>query len=393
METPFSIMCFSWNADGLRLCETMSQSKADAARKGFKAFISMKQQCISPDFFEGIRSIIREKRPGLVVMVTEDEDKSDTYFHSDLLASAMPEIGYGLLKRDKLQGVGEAASKVKLVNVPSGKPSGSALRISIYATNEMLPDFKGEEKTIKKFFSNNGQVSSKCTAGDRISGAIASYVWHPRYGKFVFIAANLPSGADALKLGKGLDYNTYRSAIKSANNICLISLFNKFVDGLTTESKPDHVFLLGDLNYDVVVPNKDSLDVIKDLVDNLSAQKIRDLQQYDELTKDKPEILRDFKEGVGGNGPLFMPTWKLERSRPKECSPNENTQKIDITCFEHPKGSIGGIGWHDRILYKENISSNNYMAHCLSYNRIDINNMNSSSHAGVIGFFEMRPIE
>ena len=391
MSSPFSIMCFSWNASGLRLCETMSQSKADESRKGFRAFISMKQPCISPDFFEGIRDIIREKQPGLVVMVTEDEDKSDTYFHSDLLPTAMPEIGYGLLKRDKLQGVGEVASKVPQIKVPTGKPSGSALRISIYAKNDYLSGFKSEEKVIKKFFGNDGQVESTCRAGDRISGAIASYVWHETYGKFVFIAVNLPSGSDSLKVGKGLDYATYRSAIKSANNICLISLLNKFVGSVPTESKPDHIFLLGDMNYDIVVPNKTNMEVVSELAANISASKIKELQTSDELKGALGEALSGFKEGVSGEGPLFMPTWRLARNRPDNCVPAADSTKIDITCFGEPNESLGGIGWHDRILYKENMTSN-YMAHCLAYNRLDVKNMHASTHAGVTALFEMRPV-
>lgn len=392
MTTPFSIMCFSWNAAGLRLCETMSQSKADDARKGFKAFISMKQPCLSPDFFEGIRSVIRDKQPSIVVMVTEDEDRSDTYFHSDLLPAAMPEIGYGLLKRDKLEGVGEAASKVPQIKVPTGKPSGSALRMSIYAQNAVLPGLRVEEKLIKKFFGNDGQVEGICRQGDRISGAIAAYVWHETYGKFVFIAANIPSGADSLKVGKGLDYASYRVATKSANNLCLISLLNKFVDALPAESKPDHVFLLGDLNYDVVVPNKRNIEVITELASNLSAVKLKELQNSDELKlalNDAP--LKGFKEGVSNEGPLFMPTWRLARGRPDSCSPAADATRVDITCFGDPDEALGGIGWHDRILYKENMTSH-YMAHCLTYNRLDVLNMHASTHAGITALFEMRPV-
>lgn len=389
MTAPFSIMCFSWNASGLRLCETMSQTKADQSRKGVKAFVTRKQPCVAPDFFENIRTTIREKTPALVVMVTEDEDNSDTYFHSDLLPSAMGEIGYGLLKRDKLDGVGKVPSKVPQIRVPTGDPKGSALRMSIYSINEMLPAFQSEEKIIRKFFSNNGQVGSKCQTGDRISGAIAAYVWHETFGKFAFIATNLPSGSDSLKVGKSLDYTSYRVASKSANNLCLIKMLNKFVDSLPKESKPDHVFMLGDFNYDIVVPNKQNYEVVSDLAANLTASKFKELQNFDELSlalKEQP--LLGFKEGPGGNGPLFMPTWRLSRARPQTCSPNENTTSVDIACFGSPNDPLGGIGWHDRILYKDLMSSY-YVTHCLSYNRFDVLNTTSSTNAGVVALFEL----
>lgn len=385
---PFSIMCFSWNASGLRLCETMSQDVARGARRGFRAALAMKKDCVASDFFEDIRGIIRQTQPGLVIMTTEDEDKNRTYFHSNLLPSQMPEIGYTFLKRDKLDNVGEISPAERRDNIASGKPSGSALRMSIYVRNNIAQGFISKEKVIKQFFRNDGQVTALCKQGNRIAGAIAAYVWHEIYGKFCFIAANLPSGGDALKLDKNLDYETYRAATKSANNLCLISLLNKFTNEVPDNLRPDHLFLMGDLNYDIVVPNKDPSNVIAEIANNLSATKLRELQHYDELSIALKEIpLRGFKEGVSGEGPLFMPTWNLTRKRPIACVPSDSTNKVDKSCFNDKYG----IGWHDRILYKEEMTSN-YMAHCTLYNRIDIGNMRESTHAGVIGLYEMRVV-
>lgn len=390
MATPFSIMCFAWNASGLKLCETMSQLKADEARKGFKAFITMKRPCVAPDFFEDIRSIIRTRRPGLVVMTTEDEDRSDTYFHAELLPSAMPEIGYTLLKRDKMEGVGE--SGLVPSKIVTGNPSGNALRISIYVRNDLLQGFRMEERRLSQFFGNDGQAEISCKQGDRASGAIGAYVWHETYGKFLFIATRLASGSEALKVGKGLDYASYRSATRSANNLCLISIINTFVNGLPDEAKPDHVVLLGDLNYDVVVPGKKNVEIISQLAGNVTASNIKELQKFDELKKameDPP--LNGFKEGVSAEGPLFMPTWRLARGRPDACVPDKDTTKVATSCFSPPTEALGGLGWHDRILYKETMTSN-YILHCLDYNRLDVKNMHQSTHAGVTAFFEVRPI-
>lgn len=390
-SVPFNIMCFSWNASGLRLCESMSQLQADKARTGLRGFLS--KPCIAPDFFEDIRSNIRDKQPALVVMSTEDEDKSDTYFHSDLLQKLMPEIGYNLLKRDQKYGVGAVPAGIPQVNVPSGNPSGSALRISIYARDDVFPSFENNEKELNYFFGNNGQLEATCPLGNKSAGAIASYVTHDVFGKFVFITVDFPGGIDSLKIGRGLDYASYRVVATSSNNICLSSLINKFIDSLPVEAKPDHIFLLGDLGFDIVVPNRHNIDVITELSNNLTAIKLKDLQKYDELTNSKNynSPLSGFKEGVSNEGPLFMPTWRLARGRPNECSPNRDTTKISTTCFENVANDAGGIGWHDRILYKEAMTSH-YMSHCLQYNRIDIKNMHASSHAGVVALFEMRPI-
>lgn len=393
MTAPFNIMCFSWNASGLRLCETMSQNKADAARKGFKAFITMKQPCLAPDFFDEIRVIINAKLPSLVVMTTQDEDSNGTYFHAEFLPSSMSEMGYFLLKREIFGGIGELASGVPQIRVPSGKPSGSALRISIYALNALMPGLKLEEKLMSNFFSNNGQVEAKCNQGGRTSGAIGAYVWHETYGKFVFIATHIPYGADSLGINQELDYISYRAAIRSTNTLCLISLMNKFVNSLSQQSRPDHIFLLGDLNYDIVIPGRKNIEIISELTANISANKLKDFQKNDELKKAMEDIpLEGFKEGVSGEGPLFMPTWRLARGRPDSCVPSNDTTKISTSCFDNSGIEFGGIGWHDRILYKEMMTSN-YIAHCTDYTRLDIKNMHASTHAGVTAFFEMLPIQ
>ena len=392
MDTPLSIMCFSWNASGLKLCETMSQAKADDARKGFKAFITRKGPCLAPDFFEEIRANINKRKPSIVVMTTQDEDSNGTYFHSDLLPTSMPEIGYSFLKRDKLNGIGETSSGVPQLRVPTGTPRGSALRISIYVRSELIDEFRTEEKIMDKFFDNNGQSEATCNQGSRVSGAIASYVWHATYGKFAFIATHLPAGLDSLKVGTKLDYPSYRVASRSSNSLCLLSIYNHLVTSLPGESRPDHIFILGDLNYDIVVPGKKNIEVVTSLTSNITAAKLKEIQRYDELKKAMEDVpLAGFKEGVSAEGPLFMPTWRLTRGRPDSCVPAPNTTKIDASCFSQPNDALGGVGWHDRILYKEMMTSN-YMAHCIDYNRVDVKNMHASVHAGVTAFFEMRSV-
>lgn len=394
MGETFKIMTFAWNASGLRLCETMSQEKADSTRN---RIFNLRKDCIAPNFFEVIRDIITDKQPNLVVMSSEDEDVDNTYFHSELLLKAMPEIGYSLLKKNKLSDVGEVASGVRLGNIPSGEPSGSALRISIYARNDTLQFLRIEERRLNKFFGNKGQKKLKYSQGQGISrrksGAIASYVWHEIYGKFVFIATDIPSGVDILNIGKRFDYEKYRAASKSANTLFLITLLDKMIDSVKEEYKPDHIFLMGDLNYDIVVPRKPINELVSDIIKDVSARNFKNLQQYDELKQNLETIpLNGFKEGVSNEGPLFMPTWRLARGRSDKCVPGPNNE-INAGCFAPPNYGLlgGGIGWHDRILYKELMTSH-YITHCTDYNRLDVNNMHASTHAGVLGIYEMRPI-
>lgn len=381
----FSIMCFSWNASGLRLCETMSQLRADEARAGLRSYITRKPPCIVPDFFEEIRHEITTRRPSLVVMTTQDEDSNGTYFHAELLPNALPEINYSLLKRNVLTGIGETASGVKLTNVPSGEPGGSALRISIYAHNSIIKSLREMEENI------NGQVESTCDQGSKMSGAIASYVWHPVYGKFAFIAVHIPAGVNTLT-GKRENYLAHRTKNKAGNIICLLKIYEELVISLPDELRPDHLFLLGDMNYDIVLHSKDAQAAIKEISDNVSAAKLKELQRYDEMRWDMNSYpLYGFKEGVAGEGPLFMPTWNLERGRPSSCAPGKTSTQVDPKCFSKSIDPLITIGWHDRILYKEFMTSK-YMSHCIDYNRLDLDNMRQSTHAGVTAFFELRPI-
>ena len=382
----FKIKVFSWNAGGLRLCETMSQKKADEARKGFFAAITLKKKCVAPDFFETIRASIIEDDPELIVMTTQDEDSKDTYFHSDLVPDIMTEIGYSLVKRHQVYKVGEAASGVVLKKVISGVPSGSALRMSIYARNDVFPDIESGEMELQGFMGHEGQQEAKCIQSERYSGAIVGYIWHRRYGKFAFIAVDIPAGVSALNVTDQLEYESFRAVAKAANTICLTGIFNKFITRLPDEAQPDHVFLIGDLNYDIVVANKSSLDVISELAANQNAGKLKEIQKNDELRQAMNEVpaLYGFKEGVSNEGPLFMPTWNMAMGRPESCA-----TKVTSDCYSSDIRIHGGIGWHDRILYKE-LQKSPFVAHCLSYNRIDIQNMHESTHAGVIADFDIR---
>lgn len=386
-DTSFTIMCFTWNSSGLKLCETTSVEQADKNRQGFLAFISGKKQCVVPDFFNDISALISKNLPSLVIMTTQDEDDERTYFHSDLLQSTMPKLEYTLLRKDKLSGVGDDYNIYD--RVPTGEPTKTALRMSIYAHNSVAKHLLFEEKIMLRSFNND--FSMKCQQGDNVSGAIVSYVWHEKYGKFAFIAVHLPSNVNStLQSNPNIDYTSFRATTKSKNSLCLLNIYNKFVSSLDQKERPDHVFLLGDLNYDIVIPKKTNMEIQTLVASNLTIAKIKELQRFDELSVAIKEVpLIGFKEGVSSEGPLFIPTWKFVRYRPDSCN---NDSSISRTCFPSVDEQVGGIGWHDRILYRELMTSN-YIAHCSSYNRMDIKNMHLSTNAGVIGFFEMKPVQ
>lgn len=375
MSSPLTIMCFTWNAAGLRLCETMSQVKADTARSGLRGVF--KTKCITPDFFRNITDTIDTEKPGLLVITTQGEDSTDSYFHSTFLPYWLSEINYDLLKRDKLSDVGEKIT-TKLI---TGIPSGTALRMSVYSRNDLIKDFKAQERALDKLVGNDGQLNGRFTDAGRNAGAICSYVWHPKYGKFAFIAAHLPSGINVLDV-QGTNFDTYRSSIKAANTLALNNFSDHFVGSLPTNAKPDHIFLLGDLNYDIVIPGQSNINILQVAIDTANISRLISNDELQEAKKHVP-FLKDFKEGTNGIGPLFVPTWRLKRDRPDSCS-----KTVTTSCFETPSEKIGGVAWHDRILYKDSANSL-YVIDCLTYDRVDIKNMHYSTHAGAIGTYRI----
>ena len=372
--TPFNIMCFTWNADGLRLCETMSQNRADQTRqRGFGVF---KSACTAPDFFEDIRDAIKAKRPALTIMVTENEANGGSYFHSNLLPDAMPEIGYVLLDKETFNNIGETNDR--------------SIRISVYTRLELVPQFRSQQRLLARFFGESEKAT--CKQSSRISGAIAIYIQHEVYGRFAFIAAHLPLGSTMSDISSTIDRDTYRAVIRATNQLCLIHIMDKLVNSLAAPDRPDHIFLLGDLNYDITVPGRRVADVISEVATNFTVQALRNLRQYDELRRalEEPPLF-GFKEGVAAEGPLFPPTSRLLRGRGPNCNIERGANRIDVSCFGDVNEITAHVGWHDRILYRDTLTSP-YLIHCTEYNRIDVKNLHESTHAAVIGLYELRPI-
>lgn len=377
----FKIMCFAWNASGLRLCETLSQSKADDNRKGFK--LTKRAKCVAPDFFLNLRNNIIKENPDLVVITTEDENDKDTYFHAELLKQDMSEHNYSLIKRDVLENVGEVAAGVKYDKLVSGSASGSSLRISIYARNNVVPDLQVAD--MPSFYGRkDSQAGVIC--GNSHSGAIGSYLWHKTFGKFVFIAVKLTTGSTFDNYGS--NYSERRTAIHNANMGCLLGIVEKLINKpKPIELKPQHIFLLGDFNSNIVIPDMTNERIIESIVAAPNATTFAKLLQYDELTKSMNEFpLKGYSEGVSGakKGPLFLPTWKLTRGRSDRCEITETNKSINANCFD---GS-SGIGWHDRILYSDALESE-YVTVCEQYNRFDVGNMHQSNQAGVMGIYKL----
>ena len=99
------ILCFTLNTHGTYLCEKYYTDENDKISRGLigKGFSFTKRNpnCYNPIFFVEIAEYIEIHDPDMVVFTTVDDPPNGTYFHSDFLESAMFDMEYTLLGKDK----------------------------------------------------------------------------------------------------------------------------------------------------------------------------------------------------------------------------------------------------------------------------------------------------
>jgi len=377
-----SILVLNWNADELRLCETTVQSIADNARSRLKGLL--KSPCITPTFLNYLRDSILLNQPQLVVVTTPNEADSASYLHSDTLPNLLPTLQYQLLRREKIAGVGH-----QVVPVVTGATS-PALRISVYVHNAVVDDWIYADKRMNKLIPD-GITESILQYGNGYVGMITIHLWHRFYGKFAVTTVDLPE--DVLPVPVNT-YSKNRLASKSVSNISLLTWLTEITDSMSPTERPDHLILCGSFNYQLVVPDKTILETIRTASGNLSKANLKAAQQFDEGTQAlrKGEVLEGFFEGIGGQGPLFMPTWRLTKGRGQDCNPGPgsttaSSSSISAGCFTLNETS-GSVGWTDRVYFKDLLTST-YILTCEQYDRLDDPSMTQSNHSGVVAILRI----
>lgn len=362
MSTGQKILAFSWNAEGLRICETANQATADKKRKGFFHKLIGLNKCLVPDFFEEIKKSIQAENPVIVAISTEEEANNETYFHSDYLPVEMKDLGYIQYYREKLKSVGmySISSSKKNLDFPTGNPGKTALRFSVYVRSDVFDGFEERRNGVEKIFT----ATQIYDPGTR-SGALACYLQHEDLGVFCFVAAHHPNRHLFVTESSMADYQRTRGASVIRQNGFVQTIINEFYENEVKHGmeKPDYFFLLGDLGYNVSTENlKHSLDLTT-------------LRNEDELKLSGRTFSIALSEGEGGRGPQFAPTWALRRGRKLEC----NEKK----CYE---GLI--VGWRDRILYHRNEEAPLDL-NCVRYSKISSKTIDRTRHNAVMGIFDV----
>jgi hypothetical protein len=388
----YRILVFSWNTESISLCETLDTNIAEYNRTSYSSYIpgltTWKYPSNIPDFYPKFAEFVKDNSPDLIVIGFQEDRYPGSYFHSHLLPNEMPKIGYGLIKRTKLMGVGVTSYKGML----KGDLFERGLRVSIYAKNELIPIIEKEENEMRSVIGNDGQSEYVCSSFvTRGKGAVASYIMLPGFGRLAFICCHLPFNARSLITERVYKNKMLRQNELNQSNIC----FNNIIENLVLfkHPMPIHVIYFGDFNYRVSDPRPASevANEFNNRSDDTSF--IRDMYiEYDELKEQmRRKNIYEFSEGISNQGPIFIPTCKMMKGRVTGSSYRDNKTKIyDGTDYWKTGRQDQRVpSWCDRILYNK-FGDDGHNLICTYYGRFDVGEvMAKSDHAGVIGIFEL----
>lgn len=404
IPTNKKIMCFCWNTESVRLCESLNQSTVDQNRQpGYMASMLPFNApniagfswlpCEIADFLANIKMSITTNQPDLIVIGFQEDAFPGSYFHSHLLPEEMGKINYKLLKRSNLKGLGVTTAK----SVIGGDiPKARGLRTSLYVKSEELDNIINAETNIRQFFGYDGQQVYNCSSTfTRGKGATASYVKFPgKDGVIAIINSHLPFNSKSLITSKQQHNKMLRQNQLNYSNICFNNIVEELV--LAPISKGidiSHVILMGDLNYRIWIGNHTATQIIQNMITNtfnnvtLNSYYLNNDELRSQIQK---ENIYQFQEGVNGSGPMFAPTCKMSKGRDDNCQLNMATNSPSPNCWKLGKEDQRVPSWCDRILYHKFNPNNNTNLFCTAYQRFDLQKtMKLSDHAAIVAVFDL----
>lgn len=372
----YKLLVFSWNTESISLSETMDKTLFDFNRSSYSSIIpgitTWKYFSEIPDFYPELSKKIKDNDIDVVIIGFQEDRYPGSYFHSHFLPVEMEKIGYSLVKRTKLMGVGITSYK----GLIKGDIFERGIRVSIYAKSDLTTLIEKEEVEMRKAIGNDGQSEFICSSYiTRSKGATVSYLILPGVGRIALVCCHLPFSSHSL-IAERLYHNTMiRQTELNKVNMC----FNNIVENLILFNNPipTHVIYFGDFNYrieDTRPATEIATEFMKD-----DKEFIKDMYlHHDELKEQmNRKNIYEFKEGVNNVGPEFIPTCKMVKGREK--NKYWKTGKFDQRI----------PSWCDRILYNK-FTQDQESIKCVYYDRFDCGEaMKKSDHAAVISIFEI----
>ena len=354
------IAIFTFNTEAQVFC--CSCDKKESCGLGRKLLSYVSTDCVRSDFVEKFIEHIQRSNDGrlpdvFIINLQESSIKNPKKgFKSDQLLFAFRDCinkvspNYSLVS-EKLEGIGAEGIRGLRTGLIIDKNFDTKFNFLLYR-----PLFESKLKI------SEGQHFGK--------GAIMLELQIESNGKkyhIHFINTHLPFLEKEKDQGKAIRDETIRET------------FASFQRKLKNDnSRHIDKFVMGDLNYRIDFGTDNSaknrfIDLIhkKELVTaNMDTFKI-----FDQLRSTLPAELHGFNEGIGNDGPNFLPTCKLE----KKCPITEQRT------YQISKGRTARIpSWCDRILYLGRIT-------CLLYESFDAGTTCKSDHIPVIGLYDVQP--
>lgn len=251
------VLCFNWNTDKIPLCEKYFTNEKGQVRtdKINKPWYKLKrgESCYNPLFFNIIKEKIIQHNPKIVVISTEDDLESGTYFHSHFLIQNMHYgIKYDKINRNpnpKTNPEGNISYRLLIRDKYDG------LRTSIYVKDT---DNTSKVAQLNKGLIFNNNVYDCAKNNGQTPRALALYV-STNFGKFAFINVQVPHEYDRDSNVDDANDNIITSSTYN-RDICLQSLEDEFIKGKNV----DYVFLMGDFSNTYVI--KFSEEVTDDIL-------------------------------------------------------------------------------------------------------------------------------
>lgn len=402
MDTEYKILIFSWNTQSVRLYESLDDDEIEYNRSGLG--LQWPYHCEKADFFPRLAEQITEKDPDIVAIGFQEDAEPGSYFHSHLLPEEMPKLGYNLVKRAKLIGVG----KVTYDSAWDLDIRLRGLRLSVYAKPQLAGAMLITEQDMRYQLGNNGQSSYVCTSNiTRSKGAICAYLMIPNRGTIAIINSHLPFNSRSLITSRRQNNYMLRQNELCHSNLCFNNIYENLVLYPPMRDKPVHVIYFGDLNYRLS-DERDSTIVCEELLKNSNNK-----EYLEKLYRDHDELLQQmekgniykFQEGVDNRGPNFIPTCKMNKERiSTEFRENidsiiddlgDNSDGISDVCFKLGRYNQRVPSYTDRILYtRVDTRPDKYHLKCSYYDRFDHGEcMKKSDHAAVLALLTLSPNE
>lgn len=370
------ILVWSWNTESVRFGETVDTHRPETTIEWDGAFPVPLLSCEPPKFLHSIAKRVEAEQPDLVVIGLQEDAKPGSYW----LGSALPPLlkGYRILTKSRLIGFGLTTLT---------KATARGLRTAVFVKNSYpLAD--------SIHCSAREQLCSGMAQWTRGKGGISIVLDIPTVGRLAIVNCHLPFDSASLSCWRS------RSDARKVQADHLEQLHAALVLG-TGQPLPDHVILLGDLNFRIDPFQSDEptsigpqglVDRILGELDSKGCSQV--YQQRDELLQilQSSRWLGDYREGVADRGPTFPPTCKLRKERPLPVDSANVTldwlkQTLQVQASEGRRGPRTP-GWADRILFRSYghrhglLSHDSHALNCLAYERWDLSTL--SDHAAVM---------